>query len=127
MSDVRNLGDLKHLTEAQMMAAQSKMANLQAREKGLRDNLSGLVVQRRQAAICTTLDDAATAAGANMRWQKWADAKRAVINMELAAVLGQKANAQANLKRAFGKDQALGALIERQSRAARALQLRRAD
>lgn len=127
MSDMSRLSPLKQLTTAELMAAQSAMAALVVRERGLRENLSNLIAQKREAAERAVSTDPATRAGANMRWQTWADERRAMINTELARVLGQKAEAKAKLKRAFGKDQALGALIERQARQSREQQNRRSD
>lgn len=104
---------LKRLTTAESLSANSTLAALHEKEKRLRANLTNLNAQKRLAAQSK---DAAAIAGAHIRWQKWADEKRAVINVELAAILGQKAAARAKAKRAFGKDQALSALVDRETK-----------
>jgi hypothetical protein len=105
---------LKALTATKLMSTQAKLAVLLAKEKGLRDNLANLAAQRQQSL--TLGSDPAAAASANVRWHKWMNEKRAMINIELAEVLGRKTEAQFKLRRAFGKDQALLALISQESK-----------
>ena len=114
MSELERMRALKMLTAAQFSRVQSQLASLTVKEKRLRDNLAQLVSEKRNNAERCDIGDVARAAGADVRWHKWVDERRAVINTELAHVLGQKLECQYKLRRAFGKDQALDKLVQRQ-------------
>jgi hypothetical protein len=112
MDQVKQAKGLAQLTDIALHAAQAKMAEIVAREMGLRDNLSQLVEhQETPARAPVTMVDAAFAADANVRWQQWVDQRRTVINTELAQVLALKANCRTDLAKAFGRNQAAQALI----------------
>jgi hypothetical protein len=108
MTDDRHLAALCALSAISYRAAQAEMAELMTREEGLRRNLDQLVLQR-QARFEGGLDpsDTALRGGADMRWQRWVDQRRAVINAELALVLAQRSECRRRLQHAFGKDQAI--------------------
>lgn len=109
-------------------AAQTEMAELLSREAALRANLADLVARKAaQAGAARQPGEAALIAGADMRWHRWVDQRRAVINTELAQVLALKENCRARLKDAFGRDQAAHALRDRAVRAQKRALQRRAD
>lgn len=114
MSELKRMRALKMLTAAQFSRVQSQLAGLTAKENRLRDNLAQLVNDKRKTAERSDLSDVARAAGADIRWHKWVDERRAVINIELAQVLSRKLECQRKLRRAFGKDQALDVLVQKQ-------------
>ena len=116
MNDLKRLVRLKTLTAVQFVAAQSTSASLAAREKGLRDNLAQLVQEKRRTIERDVPDDAARAAGADIRWHRWVDERRAIINIELAQVLSEKLECQRSLARAFGRDQAVATLLDKQQK-----------
>ena len=87
-----------------------------AREKRLRDNLAQLVQEKRRTIERDVPDDAARAAGADIRWHRWVDERRAIINIELAQVLSEKLECQRSLARAFGRDQAVATLLDKQQK-----------
>ena len=105
---------LKTLTAVQLASIQSAYSVLTGKEMRLRGNLAQLVKDKQQTAERNNPDDAAHIAGAEIRWHKWVDERRAKINVELAQVLSQKLECQRKLRRAFGKDQALDALLKQQ-------------
>lgn len=127
MNDPRQLAKLQHMTGLKFRATQSEMATLRAREAALRRNLEHLVQTRRtQAQAPRAADDAALVAGADIRWHRWVDQRRAVINHELAQVLAQKAACRVRLQKAFGKDQAAQALQKQAEAVVRQRVMRRA-
>jgi hypothetical protein len=125
MNDLKRMRALKLLTQTQLAGVQSQFASLSTKENRLRNNLAQLVKEKRQTAERSDHGDVARAAGADIRWHKWVDARRAIINTELAQVLGQKLECQQKLRRAFGKDQALDAIIQQQNKLVIARQNRR--
>lgn len=107
---------LKALGEVSVLKYQSlqgEMAQLLQRELGLRENLRQLVASRtlRQGETLRK-SDPALSAGADIRWHKWVDERRAIINAELAQIIGQQEHCRARLQRSFAQDQAARALIK---------------
>lgn len=102
---------LPQVTGLILQKARADLATLQQKAGGLRRNLADLGAQRADwAQVARPADDPALIAGADLRWQQWADQRRAAINNELAQVMAQIALAQQRLQRAFGRDQAAQAL-----------------
>lgn len=105
---------LTQLTNARFEAAQTKMAGILQREAGLRDALAQLEGSRHEQAIKGRSPyDPALAAGADLRWHRWIDQRRAILNIELAQVLALKDGHRAALRSAFGRDHAVATLRAR--------------
>jgi hypothetical protein len=104
------------------------MAALLRREKGLRENYAQLTQSKQsQANAQRAPDDAALAAGADIRWRQWVDQRQAAINAELAQLLAQKESCKQRLKIAFGRDQAVTGLQEHHEGLQRRLLRRKAN
>lgn len=92
--------------------AQTALAAINAEETDLRAALGELA---RPAAghMAEGTDYIAGLAGAlaEVRWQRWAEARRRALHMRLAQVLARKADARHQLAQAVGKDAALAALV----------------
>ena len=71
------------------------------------DRLAGLAVP--QASDLPPI----AAAQAGLRYQRWADARRAEINIQLARQTADWLEAQATARRAFGQSQALESVQQR--------------
>ncbi|MDX8352876.1 hypothetical protein [Cognatiyoonia sp. IB215182] len=127
----RNVQDLKGLADIAGLAyraAQADMARIMQKEADLCRNLAQLTESK--ASLARTprrSDDAAMIAGADIRWHRWVDQRRATINAELAQVRASKDYYQSKLRLAFGKDQAARALLDRAVLAAKRDRSRRAD
>ncbi|WP_019955541.1 hypothetical protein [Yoonia vestfoldensis] len=109
----RRLGritDLQNLTDLALRAAQADLAALKAKEADLRQNLIALSGQKTRDP--RPLHDPALVAGADLRWQRWVDQRRAAINAELAQVMALIDNSQRRLRGLFGRDQAARALAD---------------
>jgi enoyl-CoA hydratase/carnithine racemase len=105
---------LVQVSALRFQADQARLAQLQAKERDLRQNLQDLVQQRNaRAVLATGADDPATIAGADVQWHAWVDQRRKTINAELAQLLAQKADYQARVQRSFGQDQAAQALLQK--------------
>jgi len=128
MNDTKQITNIKQLTGLNFRAAQSEMAALLQQEARLRTNLADLIESRRARAMQSGLpDDPAMIAGADLRWHRWVDQRRAIINGELAQILSAKESCRAKLQRAFGRDQAAQAMSEREARAQLQISKRRSD
>ncbi len=125
---LERMQQLAHLTALRFQARQADMAKLMRQEAALRANLADLLAARRaNAARAHAKTDVALAAGADVRWQVWADQRRAVINAELAQVLARRAALAEQLRIDFGKDQVAGKLLARQIAARRKARGKRDD
>lgn len=116
---------LQDVTGLALRVAQAELNVLKAKEESLRRNLVDLTVQKALIARKPrTTADPALIAGAEMRWQRWADQRRAAINVELAQVLALIDQSEHRLRRIFGRDQVAQALT-RQVSQENALRIRR--
>lgn len=128
MIRTHQLSALQQMAALRFRAVQSEMAALLAKETALRQNLDQLVHARRsQVEAQRADDDVALVAGADVRWHRWVDQRRGVINTELAQVLAQKAACHVRLQTAFGKDQAAQELLKRAMSADQQIAERRAS
>ena len=124
MDRVTDLARLAEVMGLRRAHAQSVLAKTLASETELRRQLAQLRTDPAAEADRPGSDaDRVRRAAAEMRWQRWADARRQTINSELARTLARKADARRALARAAGKDAALEALIH----AARTKKGRRSD
>ena len=104
------------------------MSKLQQLEKAIRDQLSDLVVKRDASAQrATESGDAALTAGADVRWHRWIDQRRATLNQELASILSRKAAVKVRLQKSFGRNEAMRLLGVRLAEVARLESSRRED
>ena len=123
---LKDLAQLRALTDAKFVAVQSEMAALQQKERAIRAQLSDLVVRRATAAQRLQGGaDAAAAAGADVRWHRWIDQRRKKLNQELSAILSDKAAIRVQLQKSFGRNEALRLLGLRLKEIARLEQSRR--
>ena len=114
MDKVVQAQGLAQLTALEFRSARAEMAQLAQREARLRQNLDQLLNSKQERAATTMLPtEAAFAAGARVRWLQWVDQRRAVINTELAQVMALKEGCRTKLNQAFGRDQAVQALVKK--------------
>lgn len=126
--DIARLRGLAEIAGTAHRAAQADLARLMQKETDLRRNLAQLTESKAALADAPrTPDDAALIAGADMRWHRWVDQRRATINTELAQVRARKDYYQSKLRFAFGKDQAAQALLDKAISQARRDDRRRTD
>lgn len=89
-------------------------ALVELRQAALRHRQAELAIaeldaQRRR--VVPDLTDAASMAGADLSWHRWAEARRAELNMELAASRAAENRAKAQAARALGRSEALQKVI----------------
>lgn len=111
MSKPSDYERLARITNTAMDSAQAKMQALLAEEEALRSQLASLQSARHQMV---QNGGNTQAIGADVKWQVWIDHRREELNHELVRVFVQKDAARSALKRAFGKDQTVQALLKRQ-------------
>lgn len=128
MNERHQIAGLAQLTGMHYRSVQSEMASILQQEARLRRNLAHLIESRQKRATgSTNANDAATIAGADVRWHQWVDQRRAVINGELALVLSAKESCRTKLQRAFGRDMAIQTLQNQLEEAQRSIRRRRND
>jgi hypothetical protein len=115
---MKRLAALETLTKVRFAAAQATFARHMRAEVKLRDNLAQLIKHRMTVFEPKPQGDAASIAQAEISWHKWVDQRRTIVNTELAQVVAERLESQRKLRRAFGKDQAVAALIKEQKKAA---------
>ena len=105
---------LQALTSISFETVQIEMAEIGRLEDELRSQLRNLSkIGKVSSADLNGNLDPAVMAGADLRWQRWADHKKRMINSELANVLARKENCRNKLIQAFGRNEAVGGLIEK--------------
>lgn len=128
MNNADRLAALTQVATLRLRAMQSEMAVLLSQETDLRNSLRRLTEEKQQSAIADRgADDPARIANADLRWHRWVDQRKAVINASLAQVLAKKMECRIKLKKAFGQNQATEALAQRATRAAQRVRARSAD
>lgn len=111
MSKRNDYERLAQITSTAMDVAQSHMQTVLAEEKAARAQIATLQASRHQQSPAGT---PAQHVAADVKWQIWIDHRREELNFELAKILVKKDVARAQLKRAFGKDQTVQALLKKQ-------------
>lgn len=115
-----NLYRLKQALDAAWQAKQAELRDILLQEADVRRSLSDLDGMRR--SVRTLPEDQLTAPrsiGADILWQGWTQRKRQELNVQLAQVLVRKAEKLETLRYAFGRAQAVAAILEQQKTARR--------
>lgn len=125
MTDRKALADIVAVTAARYAACEARMAALRAEATRLSGQIADLDAAQRSRLMQVTAEDAALRAGADLRWERWAEQRRAAL---LAALARQRAlieDERAVLARALGRKTVAEALEEQAQRARRAARARR--
>lgn len=98
-------------------AAEARLGRLLRRERELRAALARFEAERRSMAQSDP-HDPAVRAGAELAWRRWAEARQAALNRELARHLAETEIARSEFAKAFGRYRAMqeAAEIERRTR-----------
>ena len=124
----KEMRELQQVTLTVYTAAQANMASLTRRESEIKSQLAGLVETRVAAANRVQSEpDAAMIAGADLRWHRWIDQRRAILNSELAQLRASKAAVQKRLQKAFGRHEAVRLMQLRAAEPQRQLRARHPD
>ena len=105
----RDEAGLIGVTDASFLAAQARVRRLKREEAGLRDQLAELDAARKRLSI----DAAPGAAQAAARWLGWIATRQEELNGALARVRAQEAALLQDLRHAFGRKQAMRAILRR--------------
>ncbi len=108
------LRDLLRLTDAALRAEQARMAHCNREISALQDQIAALKAPGKAAQATESEPDPAQRAGADLRWQMWAEERRKALNLELAKMRAAQDSLRASLATAFGKHQATSALCDRE-------------
>lgn len=109
----RDIKALQKITALQLQARQAAVRRLRDEEQRLREAEALLQQNRRADQLRDTADFARREIGADLLWQAWLDGRQREIQMDLLRVLTRIEPAQAALKTAFGRDQAVEHMAER--------------
>lgn len=124
MTRAARLDRLAGVTAARLAASRARLSGIRRREAELARALDDLSVPGRPG------DDPASPAsraGADLLWQRWAEARRREIHMELARLRAAGEGLRAELARAHGQDRAVSELAARARREALHERTRRAE
>ncbi len=117
--------DLESLLQAAVDGEQARLAQMLEAEKRLRDEVASLRSRREELHLHGATGDLAYQVRLS-EWTAWCDGRLASLMRELAAHRAEREVLTAAVRRAFGRRQAVSALIETQCLNARA-ERRRAD
>ena len=106
----KDLARIARVVEMSFEADQARMRRLRLSEDELRARLEDLSPARAAPEPGAPIDPA-TLAGADLRWQRWAEERRREINMSLARLRVEQIQAAEALTKTFGRSQAVAALI----------------
>jgi len=108
---------LTRMTGLALDVSLSRLKSASRARDSLERQLASLDADRR--AVSENVDSAATRAGADLLWHRWADSRRADLNMALARAHAEENRARRAAARAFGRDQALAEVLARARRSGR--------
>lgn len=108
-----NLEQLQRLTQVFYLREFDQIKGILAEEAVLRDKLARLESLNKDTRSSDTSDLTAKTVGADWIWQEWAMRNRRLLNAELSEVLSRKLSIMAGMRDAFGRDQAIKSLAEK--------------
>lgn len=105
------LRKLSQVTEALYQKEFAQVRDVLAQEARLRGALAKIREQS-QSSTNNPTDLAMQSSGADLVWRAWADQKRRALNTELAQLLAQKSGIMGAARRAFGRNEAMKAVLD---------------
>lgn len=118
MTRQAQLQRLRPLIDAEFRARQGGLAKLKRQEEELRQRLRDLSGRQAQPGEGEIVDPASLA-GADLRWQAWAETRRTEINQRIVRLRIDQERAKAELRASFGRKTAIDALCKSAHEAAR--------
>ncbi len=109
------LQDLLRVVQALYAKESASFQNILSREAALRLRIAKIDKQLRQERHQTSLPDAMRNLGADILWQSWAMRTKEDLNTELARVLAQKSHVLAQMQIAYGRKNAVEALVKKET------------
>lgn len=107
---------LQAATEVGFLKARQKVQPILDEEASARHNLARLAQQENDNRAATGSDQAMQSLGADMLWRSWVAKTRRQLNFELARVMVRKEPAMEDVRRAFGRKEAMRLLLEAERR-----------
>lgn len=107
-----NLADLQAVAEAKYLSEHRRFQPLLAETARLRAAQARLQAQAGAARPLLSAPGAMQLTGADLLWQAWQARSRRDLNVALARVLADSAEARQRLRRALGRSEALRLLVE---------------
>lgn len=102
---------LRPLIDAEYRSRQSSLAKLKQQEEELQQRLRDLSGRHAQTGE-GELVDPASLAGADLRWQAWAEIRRTEVNQRILRLRIDQERAKAELRLSFGRKSAIDALCK---------------
>lgn len=112
MSSEDELHRLRDVTRVMYDREYAKVADILAREGAILRDLGRLDQLAATGRDMTVENSTMHAIGADLHWQAWQSRTRAQLNSELAQLRAQKMVIMAQVRKAFGRDQAVEKLAE---------------
>ena len=105
------LAQLRNATELEFLAAQKKIQPILDEERRVRGQLARIRAQEEQnrsAAATHTIQSS----GAEIAWRAWLSKSQRELNIELAQILARKLPALDNVRKAFGRKEAVAQVVQ---------------
>lgn len=112
------LEKLLSVTEAHYLREFSKVRDILAEEGRVRHGLAQLDEQKARAHADFADGLALRSLGGDVLWQTWAARTRTILNTELAQILTRKEAVMGQVRLAFGRREAVQAMLTEQRKAA---------
>ncbi|SHJ05496.1 hypothetical protein [Wenxinia saemankumensis] len=122
---VSDLRGLLRLAGAQLQAERARMGRLAAEAERIRARLAAIEADRRAQLVDLRADDIFVRSGAALDWQRWIDARKALLTRDLARVRAGIEEGRPALARAVGREHAVRALLDEAGAEARRARSRR--
>lgn len=110
----KRMAELSKVTGVALDAALLKVRSAAQASAEITSRIAALDADRRR--MVQDVESAATRAGADLLWHRWAEAQRAELNKALARARVAEDGARRAATRAFGRDEALAKVIEKTRR-----------
>lgn len=109
----KQMKDLRVVTEIAYQREQQKLGPLLQQEARILQQLTRLDRQLAEVKTQGAQTDGYKVTGTDLLWHGWESATRRQLNIELARLRSQKLSAMDDLRRAFGRKQAVADLSQR--------------
>ncbi|WP_457647671.1 hypothetical protein [Profundibacter sp.] len=118
----KQLVALRHLTGLVLDAEKMKLQQIIKAEQDLAEQVTELDRKSNKRAAQLLAKggiDTALLAGADLRWQNWAQQQKRLLNTRRSAILAKKEEQRLKAQKAFGQAEAVGRLLEKSAEEAR--------
>jgi len=111
----KRLKELRQITQMVLDVERMKLQKIAAKDKDIIDQMREMESQsnlRSKQLSTKGGSDMALFAGADLRWKRWKQQKKRILNTQRAALMAERDVQKLITNRAFGKDEAVRRLLK---------------